>query len=554
MANLGGCRDAVTDAVRAAQLLDGLVAYLPLDEASGNRADIIGGSTWLDVNTVTSGPGPLTTAARLTAANSERLYKVSTPALTMTPGGDFTLAGWCYFNGIDTQQGILSKRGGTLDEYDLKLASTGALQWTLPGQVTGTTTAATAAARAAANAWHWLCAWWDASARILYLQVDDDDPVSAAATFTGEPTASDSPVALGSYAAANYLDGKLAQWGIWKRVLCEAERQYLYNGGVGVTWPFDKVDLAYGATFAASDLSENGYSTDNGVYNSASPLAFTTLTTTATVLAIDVYNDMHTTAPALGQVNVRVGGANYAVAGPRHTGLQRIVTMLAAGSKTIQVVGSAQSKPAALLGTYLVGVAANAAVTVVAPTTSGRMVVYGDSITVGANSDVPNRDGWAAQLRALRGNVMVEAWGYRALYDDCVDAAARTVFVARLAGYAPAEIWLAIGTNDYGLQWWSAANFGTAYAALLDGLHTALPSATIWCQTPITRTMELANSFGSTLPNYRTQIDTAVSTRGPWAVAVDGTAWTVALDTDGLHPTNSGHTAYYLGVKAALGL
>lgn len=131
----------------------------------------------------------------------------------------------------------------------------------------------------------------------------------------------------------------------------------------------------------------------------------------------------------------------------------------------------------------------------------------------------------------------------------------RAAFVAKVAAASPSKIWLAIGTNDYGLNKWSAASFGTAYAALLDDLHTALPSATIYCQTPIVRSTETANGSGSTLGNYRTQISTAQSTRTGYAVLVNGaTILTTGDLDDGVHPTTAGHATYYAAVKTALGI
>src|SRR6185369_1627561 len=110
-------------------------------------------------------------------------------------------------------------------------------------------------------------------------------------------------------------------------------------------------------------------------------------------------------------------------------------------------------------------------------------------------------------------SMMLEGWGFRSLFDDANTSGLRNAFVSRIASYAPATIWIAIGTNDYGLNKWTPANFGTAYAATLDGLHAALPSARIICQTPIVRSVETANGFGNTLSDYRSQISTACNAR-----------------------------------------
>jgi hypothetical protein len=138
---------------------------------------------------------------------------------------------------------------------------------------------------------------------------------------------------------------------------------------------------------------------------------------------------------------------------------------------------------------------------------------------------------------------MIEGFSYRSLNDDA--SSTRTAFVSRVTSYAPDTIWMAVGTNDYGLNRWSAASFGTAYAAMLDDLHTSLPNATIFCQTPLVRTGENANGFGSTLTDYRNQIATACNAR-TWTTLVDGTSIITLSDvaSDHVHPNTAGHAKY----------
>ncbi len=121
-----------------------------------------------------------------------------------------------------------------------------------------------------------------------------------------------------------------------------------------------------------------------------------------------------------------------------------------------------------------------------------------------------------------------------------------------MVGYAAPAYWLAIGTNDYGLDMWSASSFGAAYGGLLDGLHAGMPSSLIYCQTPIVRSTETANGFGNTTTDYRTAIATACATR-PWAKLIDGTQIvTTAALSDGVHPTTAGQATYAAFVLAQL--
>ena len=78
-------------------LLTDLAAYWQLDEASGGRADSIGGNDLTDTNTVTQAAGKIDTAAHFTAANNESLSIADNAALSMGDD-DFTLAAWVYLD------------------------------------------------------------------------------------------------------------------------------------------------------------------------------------------------------------------------------------------------------------------------------------------------------------------------------------------------------------------------------------------------------------------------------------------------------------------------
>lgn len=308
-------------------------------------------------------------------------------------------------------------------------------------------------------------------------------------------------------------------------------------------------------------LTEQGA---DGAYR-LSPNARLRFQTDATTVDLDIVSDIFGNYPTFAKIGVLVNGAVHATITASAAAMTRYTQSLPAGSgKVVEFITGLQSRPiAAILGTFIrmATFPQNTNTALQAGPAGDKLLIYGDSIPVGANATDPATEGWPALLSDdWIGQTIVEAFGFRALRDDAVDTAARSAFVSKIASQSPATIWLAIGTNDYGLNKWSAASFGTAYAALLDDLHTALPSATIYCQTPILRVapaVETANGSGSTLGNYRTQIGTAVATRGPWAILVDGTLILSAgpnYDADGIHPTTAGHATYYASAKATLGL
>ena len=334
--------------------------------------------------------------------------------------------------------------------------------------------------------------------------------------------------------------------------LAIAENWAMTKAGLTVTAP-----VVGSTTLTPTVFTDSKPAVSRSGYLETSVGARTVFNTDATSLTVNSFNNYYGSYPQFTYLGVVVDGEYNQTIWPGASGAVASVVALPIGNKTVEIVNGMQSCPSSTpIGTWVTSITANASMTQEFPAPQRRILFYGDSITVGGNAVDPAIEGYVMRVRdATHRSVALEAWGSRSLHQDCVDATARTAFAAALAAYAPAAIWMAIGTNDYGLNKWPAADFGAAYADLLDKLHTALPGATIYCQTPLLRATETANGSGSTTGNYRTQIATAVSTRTAYAVLVDGTAlMTNAVIPDGVHPNSVGHMLYANAVKAALGI
>jgi lysophospholipase L1-like esterase len=310
-------------------------------------------------------------------------------------------------------------------------------------------------------------------------------------------------------------------------------------------------------TLQEADLWDNGY--NNVSAPRQSNLSRFIFTTNAASVTIAGTTSIYTNYPQFAHLGLRINGVNQSSLVFTTNGSQSFVLNLgtAGTTRTVEIISGIQSKPSAtVIGSFIDSVTYlnNTSFSVVTPTVqANRILVYGDSIASGGSATNPEIEAYIALLRnTYSHSVMGETWGYRALYDDANTSGLRSAFVSRVAGYDPETVWLAIGTNDYGLNKWSATNFGTAYAATLDDLHTALPSARIVCQTPIVRTSEVANGFGNTLNDYRNQISTVCNARS-WTTLIDGSTLLTTSDlVDGVHPTTSGHSTYALKINDIL--
>lgn len=314
-----------------------------------------------------------------------------------------------------------------------------------------------------------------------------------------------------------------------------------------------------------SAYSDNAYAvigtrSDGGSFVKSSPGARVIYNTDAETAYVYTYNDIYGAYPTMTDIGVRVNGVDLTAVNPGAAGNAFEVVDLGAGAnKRVEFINGLQSGATAAerTGTYIYDLAFNKTATLAAKVTSPRLVVYGDSISVGANCDNPSLEGcWQLVRNDYSGSLIIEGRGYRSLYEDCPDAAGRTSFAEYLATLTPDIIWLAIGLNDYILETQNAANFQTAYADLLDKIHAEMPAAVIYAQTMLVKSASGANSLGSTLADYRTAISNAQSTRSAYCTLVDGTALCSLgnLDGDGVHPNVAGHAEIAVAVSVILGL
>lgn len=239
-------------------LLNNLVAYWSLGEASGTRNDSHGANHLTDTNTVTQAVGKQGNAAQFTAANSEQLSVVDNAALSVAAGQSLTVAGWSYGDTIPANATMAAKwnSGGTNSEYMLTFGQLTANRF----EFIVRNAADTATASVPANAlgapvvatWYFIVCWYDDAAQTINIQVNGGT-VDSAAHATGVRDGTES-FRLGAISSSGYWNGREDEVGVWKRVLTAAERTYLYNGGAGRS--FAEVQ-AYGASPSSSAGKRN---------------------------------------------------------------------------------------------------------------------------------------------------------------------------------------------------------------------------------------------------------------------------------------------------------
>ena len=186
--------------------------------------------------------GPL--AAQFTAANSEYLSLADNAAMS-TANIDWAFAGWVYFDTVvgGIAEDLVAKYNSSVAaerEYLLFLnsSSPNRLSWSVRDGAGGTETNVTASTFGTVPTAQWLFVVVDhnAATDIISIAVNNGTADTASHTVGGADTIA--PFAIGVRSGgSSYMNGRIDETAFWKRILTSDERSYLWNGGLGRTYP-----------------------------------------------------------------------------------------------------------------------------------------------------------------------------------------------------------------------------------------------------------------------------------------------------------------------------
>jgi hypothetical protein len=217
-------------------VIDDLIAYYSLDEASGNILDAHGSNDLTDTNTVgASATAKQGTSRDFESSNDE--FGVIADNADMSLGADtpFTWAGWAR-NEQDFQAStdILAKgTAGNGMAYCVYLS--GGFRFTLMvgNGSSNQTVSDNTVFPTPANTWFFVVAKHDPVANLLKIKINDGTEVTAA--WSGGTQNEGGSFRLGGSLGENGVawDGLLDEWGFWKKATSDAEDTWLYNSGSG---------------------------------------------------------------------------------------------------------------------------------------------------------------------------------------------------------------------------------------------------------------------------------------------------------------------------------
>lgn len=224
-----------------ATLTSGLVSYWPLGEESGDRADLVGGNTLTDNNTVgfasVTGPPnfPAGKAADFVAANTEYLSHVDNVSLSLGADSPFTIAIWLNTDAIGALWQALAKWSavGTdqAREYTIGEPFSNDIVFRVGN---GVSSGVVDTANISTGTWYFVVAWHDPDANTLSIQVNGGTPVDAVWAGGTQDGSGLFTIGRAGSNAGHYFDGKIGPTMFYSRVLTSGERAALYASGAGL--------------------------------------------------------------------------------------------------------------------------------------------------------------------------------------------------------------------------------------------------------------------------------------------------------------------------------
>lgn len=220
----------------ASTLLDDLVSYWKMDEATGSRVDSVGENDLTENGTIGSDTGIKGSAADLDSASSEYLSIASLEWLTA-----WTVSMWIYIDSYsDSYVGLVSRddSGSPRNQSTLYVKNNGKLAVYIDTAApTAASADGTGSQTLSAGAWTHIV-WSYSAATGIQTWVDTVADIDTADSVTPSTTAAPFSIGRDEANGVRFFNGRIDEVGIWSRVLTSAERDELYNAGSGVTYPF----------------------------------------------------------------------------------------------------------------------------------------------------------------------------------------------------------------------------------------------------------------------------------------------------------------------------
>ncbi len=373
-------------------IIDSLISYYKLDEASGNALDAHASNPLTENGTVGSAAGII--------GNSRDLLGTGTSHFTHADSADFSvgdtdysIAFWLY---LDTVGDVPVQKwdGGSGNREYLMTFSGSQLQVFVDGPGGGVSSVtASNFGNLSTGTWYFVVFYHDSVNNLIGISINAGTPNTT--SYSGGLYDSTSTFFLG----ADTFNGRIDEAGIWRRVLSSQDRTDLYAAGAGLAYPFTVAITGTGELLITTLTMAGEGTVTAPVYSGTGALSVTTVTMAGTgamtaptmsgtgALAVGTVllagegtfaaavledeNYIGAGALAVGTVTA-AGEGDYEPTNPSGTGALAVQTVTMAGAGWTSIIGSG----ALLVEPVLMGVG-NFGTFISAGGSLGRRIRYG---------------------------------------------------------------------------------------------------------------------------------------------------------------------------------
>lgn len=224
----------ITVTVSEATLLTDLISFWKFDETSGDYADSIGGNDLTPSDVLMAEDGKVGKCATLDADDSSYMSAGDAASLEITP--PFSLSFWINTQDITTEWQYLLGKMNSNDRNGFYLHNhAGQITFELATNSTSATEGL--CVLSATDTWYHIVITYDGANAKGYL----NNVIGLTKSMSLIPTYLTHEFLIGMITGDGgdaYSSFKIDELGIWSKVLSDAERALLYNGGSGLSYPF----------------------------------------------------------------------------------------------------------------------------------------------------------------------------------------------------------------------------------------------------------------------------------------------------------------------------
>lgn len=235
-------------------LIDNLVSYWKMDEASGNRADSHGSNT-LTVNGtggVGSAAGIINNGADLERTDSDYLSITDAAQSGLDIAGSLSISMWINLESLPASgeiYGLMSKYGtgttrGTPSFYYDNAAGIRRFVYSSSSTLTTQTNCIITQSLSTAT-WYHVVVTQNTGSSVVTIYVNGSSIGTGSGTASNVNNSVDFEIGTAT-SASFFFDGIIDEVGIWNKVLTSTEVTDLYNAGAGLAYPFSGTALNSG--------------------------------------------------------------------------------------------------------------------------------------------------------------------------------------------------------------------------------------------------------------------------------------------------------------------